>query len=63
MTEMFERVFEEVMDELNLNAWYELYDSEKFSIVENRIAEKLGITDPYENEEFCNWENEMYNDL
>ena len=60
---MFERVFDEVMTELNINNWWELYDSDNFEIVEKRIAENLGIEDAYDNEEFRKWETEMYWDL
>ena len=63
MTEMFERIFDEVMNEMNVGSWYELYDSENFEVVEKRIAKELGIEDAYENEEFCKWETEMYWDL
>lgn len=64
MTEMFETVFSQVMDEMNL-AWYELYDSDKFDIVVERIAHRLGISIETLTEipEYQQWEEEMYWDL
>jgi hypothetical protein len=65
MTEMFEKIFEEVMTEMNINSWYELYDSEKFEIVRERIAKAMNITveELDENAEYNKWDEEMYWEL
>ena len=65
MTEMFEKIFEEVMTEMNINSWYELYDSEKFEVVRERIAEAMNITieELDENAEYNKWDEEMYWEL
>lgn len=64
MTEMFEMVFEAVMEELELS-WYELFDSEQFEIVEERIASSLGISveELSEMDEYIAWTSEMAMDL
>ena len=59
---MFEQIFEEVMEIIGVNAWYELFDSDDFEIVEERISIKLGY-DCWENEEFIAWHREMAEDL
>ena len=59
---MFEQIFEEVMEMLELEAWYELFDSDDFEIVEERISAALGY-DCCENEEFVAWYREMAEDL
>ena len=59
---MFEQIFEEVMEMLGLEAWYELFDSDDFEIVEERISEALGY-DCWEDEEFIAWHREMAEDL
>ena len=59
--EMFEEVFEEAMVEFD-KAWYELYDSDDFAIVEQRIVERYGA-EALESEEYHAWEREMYWDL
>lgn len=63
MMEMFEAVFEAVMAELGLDGWWELFDSVDFGLVEVRVAEALGVADPYEVEEFAAWVDEMAEDL
>lgn len=65
MFEMFEMVFEAVMEELDLDEWYQLFDSEDFGIVEQRVATALGIStaDLYDIEEFDEWTSEMAMDL
>ena len=65
MFEMFDMVFEAVMEELDLDEWYQLFDSEDFGIVEQRIATALGIStaDLYDIEEFDEWTSEMAMDL
>lgn len=64
MTEMFEMVFEAVMEELELS-WYELFDSEQFEMVEERIASSLGISveELCEMDEYIAWTSEMAMDL
>lgn len=62
MYEMFEEIFAEVMREVGASAWYELFDSDGFVMVEDRVSEKLGY-DCYECEEFCKWACEMSEDL
>ena len=61
---MFEMVFEAVMEELELS-WYELFDSEQFEIVEERIASSLGISveELSEIDEYIAWTSEMAMDL
>ena len=62
MYDMFEKVFAEVMEELALSDWWELFDSEEFSMVEHRVSERLGY-DCYDCEEFCDWARTMGEDL
>ena len=59
---MFEQIFEEVMEMLGLEAWYELFDSNDFEIVEEHISAALGY-DCWENEEFIAWYREMAEEL
>jgi hypothetical protein len=59
---MFEQIFEEVMQMISVNAWYELFDSDDFEIVEERISAELGY-DCWEDEEFVVWYREMAEDL
>ena len=59
---MFEQIFEEVMEMVGASAWYELFDSDDFEIVEERISAELGY-DCWENEEFVAWHREMAEDL
>lgn len=59
---MFEQIFEEVMEMLGLEAWYELFDSDDFEIVEEHISESLGY-DCWEDEEFLTWYREMAEEL
>lgn len=65
MFEMFDMVFEAVMEELDLDEWYQLFDSEDFGIVEQRVATALGVStaDLYDVEEFDEWTSEMAMDL
>ena len=63
MTELFESIFEAVMEELNLSAWWELADGEGFTLVEERVAEALGISEAYESEAFCEWASELAAEL
>lgn len=62
MYDMFEEVFAEVMEELALSDWWELFDSDEFSMVEHRVSERLGY-DCHDCEEFCDWARTMAEDL
>jgi hypothetical protein len=42
MVRNFEEIFEEVMIENEIEEWYELFDSDDFEIVEERIVKELG---------------------
>ena len=57
MTERFEEIFEEIMEEMDL-AWYELFDSDQFDIVEARIVAEFG-EDVLESDEYTAWTSEM----
>ena len=61
MIERFEEIFEEVMEEKNME-WWELYDSSDFDEVENRIVAEFG-KDALDSDEYCDWTNEMTMDL
>ena len=61
MIERFEKIFEEVMEEKNME-WWELYDSSDFDEVENRIVAEFG-KDVLDSDEYCDWTNEMTMDL
>jgi len=65
MYELFERVFGEVMKEVGASGWWEVYDSETFEIVRERIAAEMGITidELDEQEDFREWDHEMAMDL
>ena len=62
MMEMFDKVFDEVMEENRLENWYELFDSDEFGEVEERVSNLLGY-DCWDNEEFCKWVDDMNMDL
>lgn len=62
MVEKFEEIFEAVMVEKGIEAWYELYDSEDFDDVEALIAETYGA-DVLESKEYVDWVTELYWDL
>lgn len=47
LMELFEEVFNEVMEELGLTNWWELADSDDFAIVEERLEAYHG-TEAYE---------------
>lgn len=59
---MFEQIFEEVMEQFGIKAWYELFDADDFKIVEERISVELGY-DCWEDKEFVAWYREMAEDL
>jgi hypothetical protein len=63
MFERFDEIFGEVMVELNLTGWWELFDSEDFDEVERRICEVYGVEDASEVEGFIDWYNQMAADL
>jgi hypothetical protein len=62
MFEVFEEVFEEVMEMFGMKEWWELFDSEEFSVVEEKLVERFGES-VLESEEFCSWVGEMGGDL
>lgn len=62
MFEVFEEVFEEVMEMFGMEGWWELFDSDKFSVVEEKLVERFGES-VLESEEFCSWVEEMGGDL
>lgn len=55
----FDAIFDEVMNELGLTDWRELYNSDNFSIVEKRASEWLGYEASH-SAEYCEWEDEKY---
>ena len=57
--EKFVLVFEQVMEELGLQKWFELYHGEGFAIVEERCQALEG----FDQVEFENWKEKMYSDL
>ena len=59
----FEEIFDEVMKELALAGWWELFDSEQFEEVEWRIAEALEAEDIEQVEWFDEWVREMADEL
>jgi hypothetical protein len=61
MIERFEEIFEEVMEEKDLE-WWELYDSSEFDEVERRIVAEFG-EDVLDSDEYCDWTYEMSMDL
>ena len=62
MFEKFEEIFTKVMLKKGINKWYELFDSEDFEEVEERISELLGYN-CWECNDFRNWHHEMAMDL
>ena len=61
--EIFDEIFWEVADELNITTWWELFDSEDFKEVENRIAKAFDEADATDVPFFLDWHNEMAEDL
>ena len=61
--DIFEEIFEAVMNELAICNWWELFDSGDFEVVEERICDRFGVTDPTEVEGFIEWNNEMCDEL
>ena len=63
MYEIFEEIFWNVADEMGINEWWVLFDSENFDEVENRICERFGVEGADEVEGFDDWYNEKVMDL
>ena len=53
------------MEEVGATGWWEVYDSEHYDTVFERIAERMGITTDElgEREDFREWDHEMAMDL
>lgn len=62
MQEMFEEVFSQVGQEFGCEGWWEVYDSDLFDVVCERISVRLGY-DCWENTEFIMWQSQMGEDL
>ena len=62
LTNKFEEIFTEVMNKLNIEAWYELFDSDNFAEVKHQIALQLGSS-VLHSIEYQNWYNEMCEEL
>lgn len=62
MWDLFEEVFEGVMVDLGIDAWYDLFDSSRFKEVERRIVEKFGA-EILETDDYTNWIDEMCDEL
>lgn len=62
MVEKFEEIFGEVAEEVGAESWWELYDSEDFEKVEERIGKEFG-EQVFETKEYLDWVQEMYWDL
>lgn len=61
--DVFDEIFEAVMDELGLSGWWELFDSDEFDEVERRIAERFSVAEVTEVEGFVEWYNIMAEEL
>ena len=61
--DVFDEIFEAVMDELGLSGWWELFDSDEFDEVERRIAERFSVAEVTEVESFVEWYNIMAEEL
>ena len=61
MTERFEEIFGEAMTEMDIE-WFELFDSDKFDVVEARIVAEFG-EDILESAEYIGWTSEMAEEL
>ena len=62
MVEKFEEIFWQVGDENGVNEWYNIFDSDLFDVVRDRIVNEFG-DDVLESDEFLDWYDEMYEDL
>ena len=54
MTEKFEEIFWEVVEEKNIHGYWVLLDSEDFKEIENRISQKFGDS-IFKDIDFLNW--------
>lgn len=61
--ELFEEIFDDVMDEIEANAWYEVFDSSAFDEVQRRIEIAFDEDDVTKVPYFLEWYNEMAEDL
>lgn len=61
--EIFEEIFWQVGEEHGLDSWWEIYDSEIFDEVADRIAERFGVSEAEEIPEFQSWVEEMTDEL
>lgn len=62
MEEMFEEVFAQVGEEHACGDWWEVYDSELFDEVCERITARLGY-DCWDCDAFVEWQSQMAEDL
>lgn len=62
MVEKFEEIFWQVGDENGVNEWYNIFDSDLFDVVRDRIVNEFG-DDVLDSDEFLDWYDEMYEDL
>ena len=61
--EIFEEIFWQIGEEHGLTDWWEIYDSEIFDEVADRIAERFGVFEAEEIPEFQGWVEEMTDEL
>ena len=61
--ERFEEIFWEVAEKKDITNWWELFDSEEFDEVEQRITEEFKVEDAAEVEGFIKWYNIMAGEL
>ena len=61
--ELFEEIFDDVMDEIGADAWYEVFDSSAFDEVQRRIEIAFDEDDVTKVPYFLDWYNEMAEDL
>ena len=61
MNDRFDEIMGQVMVENDME-WYEVFDSDKFDEVENRIKAEFG-DEVVNTKEYTDWVNEMYWDL
>jgi len=62
MREIFWDIFWEVGEAFDRFDWWEIFDSDVFDEVEKAIAERFGA-EVLDSDEFCDWYNEMAEDL
>jgi hypothetical protein len=62
-TQVFNQIFWEVGAKHQLNAWYEIFDSEVFNEVVAEICKNFNATSPYQIAGYSDWYEEMYWDL